>query len=109
LARGRRIDAEIDDAESRLRELVERETAERADELDRTLARARADSASLLAEQERKLADARRSELNDRERRMGAELGDALTLRRADEAAKVVGAAVPGLDHWRPVVERVAR
>jgi hypothetical protein len=80
LARGRRIDAEIDDAESRLREVVERETAERADELDRTLARARADSASLLAEQERKLADARRSELNDRERRMGAELGDALTL-----------------------------
>jgi len=33
---------------------------------------------------------------------------DAATLRRADEAAKVVGRAVPGLDHWEPVVQRVA-
>ena len=37
------------------------------------------------------------------------ELHDALTLRRADEGAKVVGASVPGLDHWRPVVGRVAQ
>jgi predicted HD phosphohydrolase len=33
---------------------------------------------------------------------------DAATLRRADEAAKVVGRVVPGLDRWAPVVERVA-
>ena len=87
LARGRRIDAELNEAEARLRAVVEREAAERGEELDRTLARARADSASLLAEQERKLADARRSELGDRERRMAAELGDALTLveRRVEQ------------------------
>jgi len=33
---------------------------------------------------------------------------DAATLRRADEAAKVIGRLVPGLDHWHPVVARVA-
>jgi predicted HD phosphohydrolase len=32
-----------------------------------------------------------------------------IRLRRADDRAKVVGASVPGLDHWRPVVERLAR
>jgi predicted HD phosphohydrolase len=34
-------------------------------------------------------------------------LGDVLTLRRADDAAKVPGHAVPPLSHWRPVVEQV--
>jgi hypothetical protein len=87
LARGKRIDAELNEAEAKLHQVVAREAAERAAELDRTLARARADSASLLAEQERKLADARRGELGDRERRMAAELGDALTLieRRVEQ------------------------
>ena len=34
-------------------------------------------------------------------------LADVLTLRRADDAAKVPAAAVPDLAHWRPVVEQV--
>ena len=33
---------------------------------------------------------------------------DAATLRRADEAAKVVGRVVPGVDEWLPVLEAVA-
>jgi predicted HD phosphohydrolase len=33
---------------------------------------------------------------------------DAARLRRADEAAKVIGREVPGLDHWIPVVASVA-
>jgi predicted HD phosphohydrolase len=33
---------------------------------------------------------------------------DAVTLRRADEAAKVVGAAVEPLERWAPVLEAVA-
>jgi predicted HD phosphohydrolase len=33
---------------------------------------------------------------------------DAARLRRADEAAKVIGRTVPGLDHWVPVLETVA-
>ena len=87
ILRGRRLDDELGAAEARLRGLIEREAAERAAELERTLARARADSSSLLAEQERKLADARRTELNDRERRVAAELGDTLTLveRRVEQ------------------------
>jgi predicted HD phosphohydrolase len=35
-------------------------------------------------------------------------LSDALTLRRCDERAKVVGLEVDGLAKWRPVVERLA-
>jgi predicted HD phosphohydrolase len=35
-------------------------------------------------------------------------LEDALTLRRADDAAKVRGRDVPPLAHWRPMVERVS-
>ena len=35
-------------------------------------------------------------------------LEDVLTLRRADDDAKVPGRAVPPLSHWRPVVEAVA-
>ena len=77
--RARRIDDEIDGAEARLRGLVQREAKERQEELERTLARARADSASLLAEEERRISDQRRAELTDRERRASAELGEALT------------------------------
>jgi len=87
LARSRRIDTELDDAEAALRELVERETARRSEELERMLARARADSSSRLGEEERKLADARLSELAQRERRLAAELGEALALveRRVEQ------------------------
>jgi predicted HD phosphohydrolase len=35
-------------------------------------------------------------------------LDDVLTLRRADDAAKVPGRRVPGLDAWREVVDAVA-
>jgi len=34
-------------------------------------------------------------------------LGDALTLRRCDERAKVVGLKVDGLERWRPIVEQL--
>ena len=34
-------------------------------------------------------------------------LDDVLTLRRADDAAKVAGRAVPELEHWRPVVDEI--
>ena len=85
--RARRIDEQLDTAEARLREVVEREAAQRAEELERALARARADSVSRLAEEERRIADARRTELSDRERRVASELGDALMLvqRRVEQ------------------------
>jgi gas vesicle protein len=87
LARHRRIDAELEEAETALRKLVERETVQRGEELERTLARARAETSSRLAEDERKLAEARRSELAQRERRLSGELGEALALveRRVEQ------------------------
>jgi predicted HD phosphohydrolase len=60
-------------------------------------------STASLARQGGALDDAERAELERQ-----PELADALTLRRADEAAKVPGAEVPDLDHWRPLLERVA-
>jgi predicted HD phosphohydrolase len=35
--------------------------------------------------------------------------GDALVLRRADDAGKVAGLVVAGLEAWRPVLQEVAR
>jgi hypothetical protein len=87
LARSRRIDAELEAAETRLREVAERETKMRTEELERTLARARADSSSQYAEEERRLAEARRNELVERERRISSELGEAAALveRRVEQ------------------------
>ncbi len=79
LARGRRIDVELSRAERRLRELVAAETQSTADELERLLARARADSLSQLAEEERRISEARRRDLAERERRAGAEYTEALS------------------------------
>ena len=83
----RRTDAELEAAETALRDLVERETVLRGEELERTLARARAETSSRLAEDERKLAEARRNELAQRERRVTGELGEALALveRRVEQ------------------------
>jgi predicted HD phosphohydrolase len=49
--------------------------------------------------------------LDDAERtRLDAEpwLHAVLTLRRADDSAKVPGRDVPGLSHWRPILEAVS-
>jgi len=67
VGRGRVLDADFDRAQERLREVIEREAAERAAELERTLARARADSSSRLAEEERRIADERRRAIVERE------------------------------------------
>jgi gas vesicle protein len=87
LARTQRIEAELEEAETALRDLVERESVLRGEELERTLARARAETSSRLAEDERKLAEARRNELAQRERRVAGELGEALALveRRVEQ------------------------
>jgi predicted HD phosphohydrolase len=60
-------------------------------------------STASLARQGGVLDGTERAELERR-----PELADALTLRRADEAAKDPDAVVPDLDHWRPIVDRVA-
>jgi hypothetical protein len=79
LARAGEVDLHLDEAQRRLRALVDREADERAAELERTLARARADSVSLLVEEERKLSEEHRREFAERERDAGASLTGALT------------------------------
>ena len=70
-----------------LEELVAEQTAASAEELKTRLARMRADSLSILAEDERRIADERRRELAERERAAGVELADALaaTAGRVEE------------------------
>jgi hypothetical protein len=78
-ARVERIDRDLDTAVARLQTVVDTETRERTAELERTLARARADSASLLAEQERRFAEERRREAEDREREASRTIAAAVT------------------------------
>jgi hypothetical protein len=73
-----RVDEQLARAQSRLHSLVAREAEERTAELERLLARARADSASLLMEQERKIAEERRAAAAERSRAAVDELGEAL-------------------------------
>ena len=67
---------------ARARETIDRMVLEETDQitadLQRWLARVRADSISLLAEEERRLGEERRAGLVDREARVAAELADAL-------------------------------
>jgi uncharacterized phage infection (PIP) family protein YhgE len=74
-----RVDEQLARAQSRMRSLVAREAEERAAELERVLARARADSASLLTEQERRIAEDRRAAAAERSQASVDELGEALT------------------------------
>jgi hypothetical protein len=73
-----RVDEQLARAQSRLQSLVAREAEERSAELERLLARARADSASLLMDQERKIAEERRAAAAERSRAAVDELGEAL-------------------------------
>jgi len=67
VGRERRVEQEIARAEQRLTQLIEREAEERARELERTLSRARADSTSLLQEEERRIAENHRGLVAERE------------------------------------------
>jgi hypothetical protein len=97
----RRVDEQLARAHGRLNSLIAREAEERGAELERTLARARADSASLLAEQERKIAEERRAEAAERARAAEGEFGAALM--RAQQQADTRLAA------WADDLERAQR
>jgi iron-sulfur cluster repair protein YtfE (RIC family) len=91
LVRTEQIDAHLGEAQARLHALVEREAEDRAAELDRTLARARADSVSLLVEEERKLAEDHRREFAERERAVAASLAEALTNTQTQVEQRLAG------------------
>jgi hypothetical protein len=72
------VDEQLARAQGRLHSLVALEAEERTAELERLLARARADSQSLLVEQERRIAEERRAAAAERSRAAVDELGEAL-------------------------------
>jgi hypothetical protein len=100
LARAAAIDAQLAEGRAGILETIEREAAERTAELERTLARARADSVSLLVEEERKLAEAHRREFADRDREASAALTAALTTTQAQVEKRLAG--------WSQDLDRVA-
>jgi hypothetical protein len=98
VARERRVEQEIARAEQRLAEQIDSEAAERALELERTLARARADSVSLLQEEERRIAENHRGLVAEREHASGVKLVAAL----AETQQKVE----QRLTEWRQDLDR---
>jgi hypothetical protein len=91
LVRGRRIDAELARTERRLRDVGSAEVARQAEELERLLSRARADTLSEIAKEERRIADERRRELAERERQAGAEFAAALADAERRVEARLAG------------------
>ena len=96
-----RFDEQLARAQARLGTLIAREADERGVELERTLARARADSISLLAEQERRMVEERRAAAAERASVTGDELGEALTVAQQQVEAR--------LGAWRDDLERAQR
>jgi hypothetical protein len=95
----RRVDEQLARAQGRLTSLIAREAEERSIELERTLARARADSTSLLAEQERRIAEERRSAAAERSGAAVDELREALIVAQQQVEAR--------LNAWTGDLERV--
>jgi len=91
LQRSDDVDARLEQSRAQLYALVEAEAAERAAELERTLARARADSVSLLVEEERRVAEERRREFTTHERESSASLTEALTRTQAQVEQRLAG------------------
>lgn len=101
LRAARRADDQVARAQGRLNSLIAREADERMLELERTLARARADSASILDEQERRMAEERRSAAAERSRLAAEELGKALTIAQQQAETRLAA--------WTDDLERVQR
>lgn len=100
VARADGIDEQLAAAEARLQTVIDREAVERGKELSRTLARARAESASLLADQERRIAEERRRAAAEHERGVSVALATALT----DAQRQVEGR----LRAWNEDLDRMA-
>src|SRR3954468_23565289 len=83
----RKVEGEIARAEARLAAQVTRGGDERAAELERVLARARAEALSLMGGEERRIVEPRRSAIAEHERASARELNDALadTQRRVEQ------------------------
>lgn len=100
LAQAADTEAHVVAAQERLRALVDKEAADRAAELERTLARARADSVSLLADEERRISEERRVAFVERERELATSLTNALTETQAQVSQRLVD--------WKKDLDRAA-
>jgi hypothetical protein len=96
--RARNVDRAMAAARARLDELVAAEVELRAAELERLLSRARADSLSALAEEERRIAADRRAVVVEREREAGARLAEALATVQRQVEQRIRG--------WRDDLDR---
>ena len=101
LRSARRMDEQLSRAQARLHAVIAKEADERGAELERTLARARADSVSLLTEQERRIAEERRAAAAERSRTTADELGEALTVAQQQVDARLTA--------WADDLERAQR
>jgi hypothetical protein len=72
------LEREIERGKTAFDEVVAAEVAQRSEELERTMARLRADALSALAEEERRIADDRRRDVAERERDATARLMEQL-------------------------------
>ena len=109
LRSSRRVDEQLSRAQARLHSVIAREAEERSLELERTLARARADSVSLLTEQERRIAEERRAVAAERSRTMADELGEALTVAQQQVEARLTAWADDLERAQRGVADQIAR
>lgn len=101
LARGRAIDEEIERAKAELAAVARDAVATRSADLERTLARARADSLSAYAEEERRLAETRRTALGESEQRLRQGLAEAFS--------KAQGQVEERLASWHQDLDRAQR
>jgi hypothetical protein len=85
------MDARLAESEADLLAAVDREKTALGKELQLTLARARADSRSLLEEQERQIAEERRTLVAQREHDATASLGDKLSQVQAQTEQRLAG------------------
>jgi uncharacterized protein YukE len=82
-AHQRLLEGEIERGRATFDEIVAQELAQRAEELEHTLARLRADSLSQLAEEERRIAEERRRDVAERERVATERLSEKLVSAQA--------------------------
>jgi uncharacterized protein YukE len=82
-AHQRVLETEIERGRATFDEIVAQELAQRAEELEQTLARLRADSLSQLAEEERRIAEERRRDVAERERDATERLSEKLISAQA--------------------------
>jgi hypothetical protein len=91
LARSDAIDVRLEEVRVNLNALIDHEAQERAAELERTLARARAESVSLLIDEERRIVDDHRREFAQREEQFAASLAASLTATQGQVEQRLAG------------------